>query len=263
MFGREGKLSKGGWSTTGKLFTPSAAGVRDLSSIKGQCQFPQAEYYTVKFGINQPVDGAGNLYPSSTLAEVVWSTAGNSVRRLINIVNGMVLAGTAEAVTIRMFDNSPIGLGAGGSFPYVVTALVTPGVRPSIQLPPYLAATGGTIGGVPVPPGDTYGSYLVPIGGFGVSIPIPLDAGVISANIIVGTNGSLGDPLFIPAPRNTLIANFAFFSGAFPVGFYDPRDFAEWVPIPPGASHLILVDAQTAGPHAYPYTWDVMWGIEG
>lgn len=129
---------KNGWSASGQLIT----GNPDVKVILQASFIENPTNYTIQFGLRKPVPGliiggqGGIVQP---VAEVVWTVEGNDVRRLVNIVNGLSMTGTAQSVKVTMWDN--LREGQGGFVPgeeYVGAILVSPGSRASLDHAPTL-----------------------------------------------------------------------------------------------------------------------------
>jgi hypothetical protein len=190
---------------------------------------PGAQYYTIEFNITPPTSGY-----VFCLAEIIWSAQGNEVRRLISLVNGAVISGTAQFAKVRIFDNTFIPA-APFLTPevYQVSAQITPGCRPAQQQPPRLR--GGLID---VAPGGS------------VDIPIPVDAGVISVNI---------QHRFIPIAGGTAVVSFLAAGGTVVFSTFNIEQAgpADWIPVPPGATIMRILN----GPSSL--EGSETWGIEG
>jgi hypothetical protein len=221
---------KDGWSKTGKLRT----GLPQEQGLTMQAQFTQdiggsgAQYYTVQFSVKPPKTGF-----FEAVADVIWSVEGVDVRRKISIVNGATISGTAQAVKVSVVDTTDRNVLPHEE--YEVDIAVTPGVRPAQQQPPRL------FGGV----------FSIPAEGPSINVPIPQDAGVISVNISAyrvpfTTPLALGDAM-------GLMGN------AIPLsGFVVKPEGDGWIPVPPGANNLELVNNS-----AFALGYGVTWGIEG
>jgi hypothetical protein len=227
------RSESGGWSKSGDLKTFDT-----LAELSMQCNFPIAEYYTVKFGVEQ--DPALTSNPDIT-ADVTWSVEGNAVRRKLSVGNGTTISGTGQAVSVKIRDSTLLGP-AGTA--YSVTALVSPGVRPAKLAPPFLRATFS--GGTP---------YFIVIGpASSVDIPIPVNCGIVSADVEL-VNSTPGNPLAFTSVEvsQTNPAIFQAFKAYYPLvetGF---------VPIFPSATHLTVVNSNPVDS----ITVSVLFGVDG
>lgn len=257
-----GGAMKDGWSVTGSLCTggvdingqptgriaptpypivPAPAGVQrqyTTPEVSFQSKFsktedgPGAQYFTIEFNVTPPVSG---YY--FCLAEIIWSTEGNEVRRLISLVNGAVISGTAQFAKVRIFDNTVIPA-APFNDPevYKVSAQVAPGCRPSQQQPPRLRG----------------GLFEVAGGGGTTDVAIPTDAGVISVNLQFRYTNT----------PNTGSVSFLSAGGAIVLSTFDLNRVnpGDWIPVPPGATIMRIQNNSGA---LISLLGAETWGIEG
>jgi hypothetical protein len=233
------RSESGGWSKSGSLKTFDT-----LAELSMQCNFPIAEYYTVKFGVDQ--DPALPVQPDVT-ADVVWSVEGNYVRRKLSIGNGTTISGTGQAVSVKVHDTTLLGP-TGQS--YNVNVLVSPGVRPAKLAPPFLRAV------FTVPLGAS--PYLVPVPAAGfVDIPIPPNCGIVSADVeLVALTPALAlSPTSITVEQINVTL--------LPAGvykFYYPLIEVGFVPIFPSATVLRVSNFNAVAPAM---VVSVLFGVDG
>lgn len=207
--------------------------VGDTRTVNMQRDFEVPGSYTVQFGI-QNDDPTGQIVRAQ--AEIIWSVDGNSVRRVVDAINGTSVSGTAEGVQVYVRDQSR-AFGVGTS-PYLVSIQVVQGTRPSVQQPPYLT--------------DANISHIFNAGANSLDITVPQNSGVISLYAAVGPQ-VVGNPI---AAYDVLVQQRS--TTGFVLKTYDPRDF-EWVPLSSGAD--IIRIAQAAGAPAT--RWTLTFGIDG
>ncbi len=230
----EGELR--GWSASSKL----TAGLPGIGPHL-QVQFKdgkgvlKAGQYSVQFDVKS----AGTDVPNP-IAEVIWKTQGNPVRRLISVVDGTTISGLAEAIAVNVSDNSEAITG----FVYEVTILVTPGARASNVVPPMY---------VPIQSAGYPGRYVVP-SGLSRTVPIPQNAGITSVHI---TASSLTSPPILLTEATCWVTLNTASGGGTILKQYDPR-FVDWVPVPPSASSLVLQNAS-----AQSIIYGVAFGVDG
>jgi len=215
-----------GWSGQTAMFTqePSQVG------IGIQATFPEASNYTLQFGVIPPTGGKG-VY--RCVATVIWKNEGNTLQRQIDVVNGASITGFGMGVTVSLADLTPdYGQGGVGS-EYQVQQLLTPGTRPSQDQPPRLQGTTEPLTIAPASP---------------ATIAIPQNAGVIS--VYVNGNSEGTDPI-------DLIGVFE--SNATTLSSFDDGGLNKWVPVPAGATVLVLQNVDSSDSIAM----SVIWGIDG
>jgi len=262
------KMVKGpdGWSANGVLHT-----LLYNEIVNCQADFPESGNYSVEFSVSPTNPGDGSTI-AQTEALITWSVEGNNVTRRLTITNGATISGVAQAVKIRVFDVTPFA-GTPKGVPYTVSIQAVRGIRADSQLPPILLPHPfvDDLAAVPVTQPFEQGNYLVtanPVpGGAGngsITIPIPTDAGVVSALVLVsptvptagyqaqGTAPVVPDDMLLVVTGNTGTTEFS---------SYDPRKFPGWIPIAPGANRMTLFNAMPIGQP--PVTYTVFLGIDG
>lgn len=177
-----------GWSQRGLLKANSSAviGVQLQVDFSGQMQT-----HTIQFdGFDNNLD-VGNGPDARTAvaeAEILWSVEGNTIRRLVSVLDGQSVSGAAQAVAINIRD---VTLN-GNAVEYSVGMSVVPGLRASTEQPPTLRINGinSAVPGVPI----QFGTGLVPAGS--MTWTVPANCGAISAMIssaVVGVAANLDD----------------------------------------------------------------------
>lgn len=187
--------------------------------------------YVVQLSLQDPNPVASG-YRIEAKAEITWSVSGNSIRRVVDCVNGMSISGVAEGVAVTIYDDSSIGVGSPED--YLVSLSVSKGNRASIQQPPF---------------------YTLPIdiiapGGF-IATDIPQDIGAISARVDIGPVDA-GDP--IGEFDLEVLQQYA--GGTLKA--YSPK--TGWVPLAPATRQIAIAAAAALGDSAY---FSIVLGIDG
>lgn len=227
---------KTGWSASGRLQIGNHA-----KGIKLQKKFPEPEVYTVNFAVQGFIQGAGN---PNIVADVTWKVAGNDVLRRLSVMNGTAISGVAEAVEVRIRDQS---LSLSGR-QYVVSVMVAKGSRgenmqPPIFIPTLESSTGAeAIGNIIVAPNDVE------------LVSVPVDIGIISVHCVAGWNDA-SDPT--PINNSDLILRQFSSTG---LKQYNAQNTG-WVPIVSNIQSLNFFN-NVAAPAAGA-VFAVAYGIEG
>src|SRR5438477_11313093 len=228
------RLKDYSWSKSGKLATGGGIIASALTSkeITLQADFQQetggsgAGYYTIEFGVSPPASGSCN--PE---AEILWKVGGNSIRRLVSVINGTVVSGAGQSVSLRIFDNTiPIV-----PQPYLVDVQIVAGCRPSEQQPPRLDFP-RTLASIPTPSGP-----IILIPGANGPYEIPNDAGVISFFALANRETPVIQQI---QPGDLLIEMFG---NGILNSVIDVTDANQWVPLPPGVSSITFQDNYLVG----------------
>lgn len=221
---------KKAWSASGDLVTGNTQRAVTLQTPT----FEEPDYYTLQFNLFRPANAAPTEKVAAE-AEVIWTVEGNSVRRVITISSGSVISGCGNNAVVKLRDVStnPSGIN------YPVSVQITKGTRPAVQQPPML-----------------YGEYFTITPGNSVTIPIPQNAGVISAymGIALINAGSIG-----PIPNDAIKALFSVGGASLTIAGFDQM-MSGWVPVPPGADQLAIFWINAS---AQDLEGSVIWGIEG
>lgn len=216
---------KQGWSASGTLITGDS-----LTRVILQANFVDLPAnYTVQFGL-QKADDAQIVQPK---AEVVWSVEGNSVRRLVNIVNGLSMTGTGQAVKVTLWDD--LRVGQGGFVPdqeYIGSVQVSPGSRASLDHAPTLIPETYTPTG-----GDetVYAGAVTLFPGGSVSFPIPDNAGAVSVMPWYSGNKDVLDGDVFFGMGNNTDNYFQYTLGRNPV----------WIPVTAACSRIFMRNDST------------------
>ncbi len=218
------RAPKNSWSQSGML-TPQSNG----SAVQMQANF---EYdpgpHTVQFLLDGP-DESAVVGTRRTVAELTWSVEGNNVTRMIDVVNGTSISGTAQAVRVKVTDDSNAAI----ADPYLVSIQCVKGSRTSVQQPPYL----------------TTPQVILGAGAQFANVPVPQGAGIISVFVTVD-----GFPTAIPDGSVVVRQE----SGGEVLKAYDPREY-DWVPLASGTTFIQLRQS-AASPAGF---WTVTFGIDG
>lgn len=205
------------------------------SAIKGLLNMPGgvkgAETFTVQFAMNLAL---GAPTPRC-VAFLSWVINGNQVTREIDVGNGVSISGSGTGLQVQVQDQSSGIYNVNPQTPYSVTALLTPGVRASQSQLPTLQA--GTVNAINV------GSFAV--------FPIPPNAGVRAA-LVTAT-----PPVGFGALKSTVIANASNATTQFTT--WDPSVVTGFVPIPPGATQVVVYNIDAT----YAALVSCTWGIDG
>jgi hypothetical protein len=198
--------------------------------------------YTVQFSVLNASPGAGGtLQVPAPRAEVVWKVAGQQLRRLVSVVNGAGISGVAEAVHIKIQDQSGVFSSLIAGATYKVVGTLSRGTRATTMQPPTLISLPAQL--------IQTGSPSNPL-----ILQVPQDAGVISTYIEVGQN--IGGS---PIPVGDVVAYF-FDAGGTVRGATFPLIQTGWVPLPAGT---FTVQVRTTQPAPDSIFVQPIWGIEG
>lgn len=247
------KKEKGltGWSSSGSLIIGDAGG-----GISMQVQMDEAGYFTLQYDIDLPQPGVGGIDPAQLIlprAEVIWTTAGNKVRRLINVGKGSAISGAGNNVVSRLTDYSVLTGVTPANTPYAVSQQCALGVRPTNpDKPPIL----NTFTNIANTDGDVRGSagHYVVVAGGSRDIIIPRDAGVVSfySDFRVGLGGG---SIVSEEGINSITFTSA---GATILDSFNKTGFNAWHPLHPAAGVIRFLNFE-----AFNIEVNVIWGIEG
>ena len=192
---------------------------------------PDPGAYTLQFGISDP-NTPGGPFRVEAKAEINWAVGGNSVRRVVDCVNGMTITGVAEGVSVNIYDVSFVG--GGSPLPYQVTVQVTKGVRPNVGKPPIYSLP------IDILPPNSSASKDLPdnIGATSVMVtvaPVTVGAAIGAYDVIVAQQYGGG----------TLNA-------------YDPRQ-TDFNPLVPATKSIAIVSSAAAANMYY----KIILGIDG
>jgi hypothetical protein len=183
----------------------------------------------------------GSINPVAT---VTWSLGGNRLTRLVSVYDGASISGIAEAVDVRVADQT---YPSPGDFQqqYFVTVLAAKGLRASTFQPPtYTTYTIDSTTGLTL-----LGSMQVSTTDIHKIVAIPQNAGIISVNITAHPlSGTLNEgEVWVSQER---------YDGQA-LSTYDPRG-AGWMPINPGATQIEFHNAGTET-----ISFGFIFGIDG
>lgn len=183
--------------------------------------FPEPGNYTAQFNITDPNLGLPGGTQILLRAEVTWYVNGNSVRRVIDVADGISITGTAEKVNIRVYDDSTIVGPLANVKTVGVSITVARGTRANIEQPPTYYLANWTID-----PGNQ------------AMVDIPDNIGAASVFVTVG-----------PIVIGTAIGAYDVMvnqEASTRFKYYDPRQ-TDWVPLAPGVTR-IRVEVSAAAP---------------
>lgn len=234
-----------GWAQSGPLTSG------DLNKvIKLQCQFPVAGVYTVQFNLL----GATLDKYLNPVAEIVWSAAGNFVKRKVSVTNGVSITGVAEAVDVRVRDESVSVNVADPATPpspsnliqtYEGSIQVARGGRPSTQQPAIFYDTYVNSNGQRL-----IGSKVI-ANGAASDIPIPRDIGIIS--VYISPLNAITPATGVATSTATFLTFGSIEQGSIP--------FDTWAPVPPNAA-AIRYRVNALSPYGS-VDFLTAWGIDG
>jgi len=270
--------NKTGWQQTATLQSPGPATTPPTEVLVPggivpllNAQFAEPDCYTLSFSL-QLISPLPAIQPSGTtivggkvvpvapvpqpvvtastegvrcLAIISWSVEGATVKRVIDVGNGVSISMVAQAVSVQLQDVT-YSIAGNTGIQYSVTGTVSQGTRPATALPPVLYS----------------GIYDVPNGPAGISIPFGNidgvlellsfpDAGITSVEVVgldTSTPGAGINSLWVNLYNVTVTKQ------------YSPGNAPGFVKVPPGTTILQLIN-HLAGPDAASMT--VTWGIDG
>lgn len=199
------------WSRVGTLVTTQGKPNRRIVSLSKT--FPHPGTYTLQFHL-KPADPDSHQIIECE-AVITWGAGGNTVRRVVTVVDGLSITGIADSVRVVMRDVSSV-LGSSGD-KYVVSVQIAPGTRPTTQ-PPLL-----------YPPLSS-NPQTVAAGG-SADFNVPQDSGCISVCVIAGNASAVAPAASIPEQEACVIQSIIGFGVILKK--YDARMF-EFVPLSPG-----------------------------
>lgn len=243
--------SAGGWSGSGILKNDgqSNKGMAANFLERSNNEIP-SKNYTVQFSVGSTKNSAtGQIVNQAFINPVgviTWSVNGNSVRRVVSVINGMSITGVGEGVKVVVTDRTPQPI-IGEAVEYDIDITVAPGSRASVTQPPTYCPTL-----------ETQEGMIEVSGGGTFDIAVPQNAGVISVYITaVDSTGK--------TPLTTLLARIDQVSstGAV-VRQYDPNANypSVFVPIMPTCTKITLVNNQPVS-EANAILFAVTFGIDG
>jgi hypothetical protein len=230
---------KQGWSNSGGLITADP-----MTKVTCQANFEEnPTNYTIQFGIQKAAPDQ-IIQPQ---AEVIWSVEGNSVRRLVNVVNGLSIMGTGQAVKISMWDNLRDGQGGfTPDEPYIGSVQVSPGSRASLDHPPTLIPDSFIVTGDDE---AIYNGAVTLFPGGSVAFPITDNAGVVSVMPwFSGNSDVLDGDVYFNIGNNT----DAYFE-------FNPARAPIWVPVTAACSRIFMRNDSASET----ITVGIVFGIDG
>lgn len=233
-----------GWSASGDLVSKDS-----LPAVQLQANFEEPVPYTVQFSVTnlKATDGSADIGSYIPTAEIVWSVEGNSVRRVVSVINGTSVTGVGQGCRVTVRDQTP-DTDPTKEMGYTVSILVAPGTRPATQLQPILVPLVTDVFGVARP-----GTVFVD-GGTSVDINIPENAGVTAVFITASAlNGG------IPVILTDADIEVSHESAVYTYKSYNPQKY-NWMPIGPETTRIELVNYM--GPTSQ-VLFNVTFGIDG
>jgi hypothetical protein len=229
------------WSATANMSTGNS-----VSQPGPQVLFDEEDFgqYVVQFQVIPPVPGPGAAFgligEYQATAEIVWKVAGQQVRRVVSVANGVSVQGCCDGVEVHMTDTTVITGSSTAGRAYSITATVSSGTRATTEQPVTL-----------------FGGFIPALAtGASAAQNIPPNSGVISVDVeaTFQNAGAVTQPG--PAP---VIGIFLNGSGTNVKQFYFPLT-GEFVPVPSDAVALQFFNFGPAGSVASVF-W--LWGIDG
>jgi hypothetical protein len=193
--------------------------------------------YTFTFGVSNP----GVVY--SAMVHLRTSENGNTVKRRFHVVNGTSISVAGRVLDLRIQDVTPTTQPLSGSptpgagTKYTVSVVVERGTRASDNFP---TLYGGIFS-------LTESGGLTP----SVTIPIPPEAGVVSAEVCALSAST-------PPGASEVIVEFGMPTGAI-LKAYRVIDKPGFVIVPPGATQILIANQDAANAALVTLTW----GIDG
>ena len=218
---------------------------RQLVTQSGQTQaitqgapLTEGFVYTATFDVIPPTDEGGNMIPFAAEAQIRFSEKGNTIQRVISIVQGVSISLPGRVIEIRITDTTPTTLPPGGGeaptptpgagSPYVVTVVIERAPRAGGQ-PPTL-----------------YGGIIPLSGSEDAIVAIPM--GVGAKSLVIGWAGN-------PVP-DPLLVSFTTSAGGTFAEYIVSADFEGTpLPIPPGATEVLVENTDTTNSGYASITW--------
>jgi hypothetical protein len=217
---------------------------RELLTQSGQTQaisqgapLTEGFVYTATFDVIPPTDDEGNMVPFAAEAQIRFSEKGNTIQRVISIVQGVSISLPGRVIEIRITDTTPSTLPPGGESPiptpgagspYVVTVVIERAPRASGQ-PPTL-----------------YGG-IVPLSGGGTAV-VAIPIGVGAKSLVIGWAGN-------PVPAPLLVSFTTAAGGAFAQYIVSADLEGVPLPVPPGATEVLIENTDATNPGNATITW--------
>lgn len=262
-----------GWSASGTITVPIIAtppGIDPQGTVGLQVKFSKPGYHTVQFNViqNSPAidDAVLNPLIVRPQAEIIWSVAGNSIRRVIDITDGSSVSGTGEALNITVTDNSfsPAGV-TDNEYEYFVSIQVTPGLRPiqgGTQPPAKNAETGFYPGGDVFDAGGVFfinNAAVPPALSDNTTIIVPQNVGINSFFLNISVQAGH------PTPKNgeLVIVQDGGAPGAaqfLMISNYDAMN--RWTPMSPGTKFITIFNQYELSNPSH-VIGSILFGVEG
>ena len=230
--------------TTGNPGPTGLINVEAVGPYNASLQIDQLDpgEYSVQFamlGVTPTLAGVGQT--PAPRAEIIWKVDGQQLRRVVSVVSGASISGVANAVHVKIQDQSGVFSSLTDGSTYKVVATLSKGTRPTIMQPAVLMSVTGQV---------IESGHVNP-----VRFQVPQDSGVVSIYTeTVGTEAEATHPL----PGDVQV--FFISQGGIVLGGYYPLIETGWVPLPPGTFE-VHVGTSMAAPNTQ--TILPIWGIEG
>lgn len=241
-------LDNKAWAGSGNLFFPGFTAPfttnRRRSAVVVQAEFKNPGYFTIQFGIQAPIV-AGISLAGNTIceAEILWSVAGNTIRRYISVFNGTSISGAGEGVRVRMIDNSLGNFNAPNGASYPVTVMIIPGTRPTMagSQPPFYTPNESLTFFPGTPQTPAYSMTTPGPTNQELDIAIPENCGINSVMLLASQSAQ-------DDPTDVMTNNSIFFQQLGTVGLtskvlanYNYDMVGRWLPLYPGANEIRVV----------------------
>jgi len=219
---------KQAWSASKQLICNN-----ETVELSLQVQFPTPGYYTVQFGIVPPQEVLPFVFPFTAEALVSWSVEGNTIQRRVSVGNGISLSGGGQAVKVVVMDRTRFA--DPNIHTYLASVSITKGTRPSVNQPAILES-------LPQVTSVLAAGVLV--------IPVPQDAGAISAQVVSSALALAGLPVHLIVFQKNSVGQI--------LKAYDPSVETGFVPLAPNCTE---VEIDNIG--AFTARVKLTWGIDG
>ena len=206
------------------------------SSFSLQCKLDAPSVFTVEFEIGPSLDPAIPLPINKPTAEIEWTVNGNTVRRVVSVVNGTSISGTAEFVKVKFFESES----GASTAPYAATAMVSPGVRAAVVQPTNQSTDSVALDAAGMAgPGEVF-------------IDVPQDKGIVTFRVFAWDEAETGalDMTKILVLQQTSANNTI-------SGFQDPNE-AKFVHLNPSVTVIKVVNLGSVGARVF-----IVWGVDG
>lgn len=233
-----------GWSQSGPLTTGKGINGGKGQSVSLQAKLSHPDSLTVQFNLSGPKTGRANCR-----ANISATVEGNEVNRIVTVMDGASITLRGQVINVEARDFTDPAIDNDNN--YNVEILATLGVRAGNKQPPILN---------PLVKSTNFGSVgvlspivaVIVVPALGTTfVPIPNDAGVISAFVTVISDGTA-------FTQDEVLVQHYTTTGTV-LRDYDPRNY-DWVPLTPTTGSLGLKNNQAAAKNAL---FAVTFGVDG